>query len=200
MISSSELAKSIVNDLDQNAYTTWHDANKILSAINGACAFLLAWGRWPWNLTLWQKTSNTKTDSWTFDHDIFYPYWWELDWSIIDSTNIPIVWLDREESNKFYVNENVVRTKEEWLNLSLLYHRGHKKIVSLWNDDINIPYTMFQALVHLSLWIIYPGWMDIWSSLSNQNYNMAKEIISVYAKAYWFNLQPKSVEASPIYR
>lgn len=200
MISSSELAKSIVNDLDQNAYTTWHDPAKILMTMNSACNYLLAYARWPRSLKLAQQAEADPTDTWTFNHDIFYPYRWELDWVNIDPTNIPIVWLDREESNKFYVVENSVRTKETWKNLSLLYHRWHEKLMSIWNDDIDLPYSMFQALVHLCLWMIYPGGMDVGSTLANQNYNMAKEILWVYTKAYGFNLQPKSAEASPIYR
>jgi len=91
MISSSELAQNIVNDLDQNAYTTWHDPNKILRAINGACNFVLAYARRPRSLTLGEKTEATAKDIFTFDHELFYPYWGELDGENIKITNIPIV-------------------------------------------------------------------------------------------------------------
>jgi hypothetical protein len=43
MISSSKLAISIANDLDQNAYTSWYNDPKILDAINSACNFVLAY-------------------------------------------------------------------------------------------------------------------------------------------------------------
>lgn len=199
MISSSELAKTIVSDLDQNAYTTWHDEQKILRAINSACDFVLAFGRWPWSLKLTKISNTTKTDTFTFPHAIFYPYWWQLDDSIIESTNVPIVWLESEKSWTFYAVENIVRTKDQWLNLSLLYHRWHQKLQSIWNNDIDMPEAMFQVLVHVSLWFVYPWWLDVWSSLANQNFQMADKLLTTYGKAYWFNLQAKQAEAAGIY-
>lgn len=199
MISSSELAQNIVNDLDQNAYTTWHDPNKILRAINSACNFVLAYARRPRSLTLWEKNETTATDIFTFNHELFYPYRWELDWEKIKITNIPIVWLESEEDDSFYVNQNTLRTKTAGLKLNVLYHRWHEKITSLWNNDINMPDTMFQVLTHVALWFVYPGGMDVGSSLANQNYQMAQTLLGIYTKAYGFNLQPGQVEAAGIY-
>lgn len=199
MISSSELAQNIVNDLDQNACTTWHDPNKILRAINSACNFLLAYARRPRSLTLWEQTVTTATDIFTFNHELFYAYRGELDWETIKRTNIPIVWLESESDDAFYVNQNTLRTKTKWLKLSVLYHRWHEKLTSLWNNDINMPDTMFQVLTHISLWFIYPGGMDVGASLANQNYQMAQTLLGVYTKAYGFNLQPEQVEAAGIY-
>ena len=123
MISSSELAQNIVNDLDQNAYTTWHDPNKILRAINGACNFVLAYARRPRSLTLGEKTETTAQDIFSFNHELFYPYRGELDGETIKITNVPIVGLESESDNSFYVNQNTLRTKTKGLKLNVLYHR-----------------------------------------------------------------------------
>jgi len=199
MISSSLLAGSIVNDLDQNAYTTWHDQSKIIGAINSACSFVLAYGRRPRNLEMAHKEESTAVDTFSFPYEIYYPYWAELDWDYYERTNTPIVWLNTESNWTFYVNWWTIKFKDKWKKANLLCHRGHEKIQSLWNDDINMPDTMFQVLVHVSLWFIYPWGLDIWSSLSNQNYQMAKTLLDTYAKAYWFNLQAEQVEAAGIY-
>jgi hypothetical protein len=62
-----------------------------------------------------------------------------------------------------------------------------------------MPDTMFQVLTHVALWFVYPGGMDVGSSLANQNYQMAQTLLGIYTKAYGFNLQPGQVEAAGIY-
>ena len=199
MLSSQNLAQNIVNDLDQNAYTSWHDQTKILRGINSACSFLLAYWKRPWSLEIMKSEKDPATDEFTFDNDIFYPYRANLDWVKLKRNNIPIVWLDDEESRSFHVLGNVVKTKESWKVLQVLAHRWRKRLNSLWTNDIAMPSTMFQPLTHLALWFIYPSWLELWSSLANQHYNMAITLLDTYAKAYWFNLQPSQVEAAAIY-
>lgn len=199
MISSKQLAEQINLDLDQNAYTTWHDNKKILWAINSACNFLHMFTKRPRTLELAKKEETTVTDLFTFDHEIMFPYWIELDWDELDRTNVPLVWRDWELDSVFYVNGNVIKTWKKWKVIHLLYHRGHNKLTSLWDNDLNIPYSMQQVLLHLALWFIYPGWLDIWSSLANQNYQMAQTLLTTYWKAYWFDMQPTAAKASGIY-
>ena len=91
MISSNKLAQTINDDLDQNAYTTWHTPVKIMDAINSACSFLMAYQRWPWNLKLEQKDETNPVDAFSFDYDLFYPYWAILGEEKLERTNIPIV-------------------------------------------------------------------------------------------------------------
>jgi hypothetical protein len=50
MLSSSKLALSIYNDLDQNAFTSWHNDSEILENINDAINFISAYAKRPWNL------------------------------------------------------------------------------------------------------------------------------------------------------
>jgi hypothetical protein len=58
---------------------------------------------------------------------------------------------------------------------------------------------MFQPLIHICLWFLYPSGLDIGSSLANQHYSMAKTLLDSYAKAYGSLIQPKQLEAAAIY-
>lgn len=199
MISSSELWLDIASELDQNAYTSWHNKNKILRVINSACNYLLAYHKWPWSLVLETKTLWAKWNIFTFDHNVFNPYKWWLDENEIDPTAVPIIARLDDNTWKFYTKENIINTSEQWLKLELLYHRWHKKLTTLGNDDIDIPEEYYQALIHIALWFVYPGGMDIWSSLANQNYNMAKDLLTTYSKAFGPLIQPKQAQPSRVY-
>jgi hypothetical protein len=199
MISSSKLAISIANDLDQNAYTSWYNDPKILDAINSACNFVLAYWKWPWSLVSWEITESTAVRAFTFTHELFYPYWAYLDETEKKLTVVPIIDFLHLDTWKVYVDSNVVRTTESGLKINILYHRWHDFLTSLWIDDINMPETMFQALIHVALWFLYPGGLDIWSWLANQNYNMAKTILDTYAKAYGKSIQPEQMAPAAHY-
>ena len=98
MISSSVLALSIYNDLDQNGYTTWYDDPKILETINDAVNFVLAYTKWPWTLTseevlttaIAPATVAVPVRTFTLSNEIFYPYRAYLDEELKTQTNIPI--------------------------------------------------------------------------------------------------------------
>jgi len=199
MISSSQLGLDICSELDQNAYTSWHNPQKILRVINSACNYVLAYWKWPWSLKVWDITLPVAGKSFTFDHNIFYPYWAYLDEKKLDPTVVPLMWFLDDNTWKYYVNGNIVTTTEAGKNLKLLYHNWHNKITSLGNNDIDIPEEFYQALIHVALRFVYPGGLDIWSSLANQNYNMAKDLLTAYAKAYWPLIQPKQAEMARIY-
>jgi len=200
MLSSSELGQTICNDLDQNAYTTWYDSPKILKAINSACNYVRAYAKRPWNLEHWHKVETALVSSFTFDHNIFYPYRAYLDGEKKDITAVPIVDFLHEDTKKIYVKWNIVKTTEPWKVLDILYHAWYKKITSLATNDIDIPDELEQALIHVSLRFIYPGGMDLWSTLANQHFNQAKELLTTYAKAYGPSVQPKQAEPAAIYR
>lgn len=193
------LAEQIVLDLDQNAYTTWHDQKKILAVINAACEFLFAYTQRPWTLTMWEIEQTNPETIFTFDEDILFPYRAELDWKELERTNIPIVGRMWEKVGTFFIFGDTIRTKDKWKKMQALYHRWHVPLTSLGTDDIDAPSTMNQVLLHLALWFIYPGGMDLGASLANQNYQMAQELLTVYSKAYGFDLQPSAVKTHRIY-
>jgi hypothetical protein len=199
MISSSLLAISIANDLDQNAYTSWHDSPKILDVINSACNFILAYGKWPWSLVLWEIIDPLAVRAFVFTHEIYYPYRAYLDESLKEMTVIPIVDFLHQDTGKVYIDWQVVRTTEPGKKLNILYHRWHDFLTTLWIDDINMPATMFQALIHVSLWFIYPGGLDIGAWLANQNFIAAKAILDTYAKAYGKSIQPENMAPAARY-
>lgn len=201
MISSSQLAASIYADLDQNAYTTWHDDPKILEAINNAVDFVLAYARWPRSLKHDEIISTTPTSVFTLTCSAFSPYRAYLGEEEKNLSNTPIIsFLDVSWTNKAYVYENTISFSETWLKANVLYHKWHTHLTSLWSNDIDMPSTMKQALLHVVLWFVYPGWLDMWSTLANQNYNQAKTLLDTYAKAYWQALMAKKAEPSNIYR
>lgn len=198
MISSSDLAKKIWYDLDQNAYTSWHDAQEIISVINSACEFLLAYTRRPRSLCLSEVSLQTAWNLFTLPSEIFYPYWADIDGKSISPTNIPIVWLANEDSCSFYAVWNTVKTKTLGKDLKLLYHRWHNPITSLAENDLDFPHSMFEVLKHLALWFIYPSGLDLWATLANNHYNMATALLWPYSKAYWFNLQAQWISPRSI--
>jgi len=199
MLSSSVLWQSISDDLDQNAYTTRHWAPKVLRAINSACNFVRAYYRRPRTLVWWNLESATAVKEFTFDHNLFYPYRAYLDEEAKDITNIPIIDFINKENGKIYIQWNVVKTTEAGKKLTILYHAWHKKIEFIWVNDINMPDEMEQCLLHIALWFIYPWGMDLWASLANQNYQMAKTLLDTYSDAYWKQIQPKAIQPSPFY-
>lgn len=201
MISSQNLAKDIALDLDQNAYTTWYDAPKILRAINSACEFIQSYMKRPRTLVLETKQLNWTdvTDTFTLDNEVLYPYWAELNEVRLDRTNIPLIWRVHEPVNSFYVSWNTIKTSGMWNRLDVLYHKWFKALQSLWYNDIDMPWSMWQVLLHTALWFMYPSGLDIWSSLANQHYQMVMTLLDNYGKAYWFDLQPDNARASSIY-
>ena len=199
MISSKQLAISITNDLDQNAYTSWHDSPKILDAINDACNFVLAYAKRPWSLESWEIILTVKWRSFKFAHELFYPYRAYLDERLVDITLIPIIDFLHKDTGKVYVDLDTVKTTDDGLKLNILYHRWHVPLLSLWTDDIDIPRSMFQAITHVALRFVYPGGLDIGAGMANQNFNMAKALLDTYAKAYWKSVQPKDMQPSAIY-
>ena len=199
MISSALLAQDISLDLDQNAYTTWYDSPKILRAINSACEFIQSYMKWPRTLVLETKQLTNATDTFTLDNEVLYPYWAELNEIRFDRTNIPLIWRKHEPVKSFYVSWNVIKTSDTWTRLDILYHKWFKALTSLWYNDIEMPWTMWQLLLHTALWFIYPSGLDIGSSLSNQHYNMVLTLLQSYGKAYGFDMQPEAAKAISIY-
>lgn len=199
MISSALLAQDISLDLDQNAYTTWYDSPKILRAINSACEFIQSYMKWPRTLVLETKQLTDATDTFTLDNEVLYPYWAELNEIRFDRTNIPLIWRKHEPVKSFYVSWNVIKTSDVWTRLDVLYHKWFKALTSLWYNDIEMPWTMWQLLLHTALWFMYPSGLDIGSSLSNQHYNMVLTLLQSYGKAYGFDMQPEAAKAISIY-
>lgn len=199
MLSSSQVSILVSNDLDQNAYTSWHTGPKILNAISNAVNFILAYHKRPWSLVSAEQTVPSPTDQFTLDTEIFYPYWAYIDEKPLEHTAIPIVDFINKESCKFYVYDKVVKTSEAGIKFNMLYHRWHNKLTSIGDDDINLPDNMEQALIHVVLRYMYPSWLDLWASLSNQHFNMAKTILDTYKKAYWTLIQPKDIIPSRVY-
>lgn len=201
MISSQDLALAIFNDLDQNGYTSAYDDSAILGMINDAANFVCAYAKRPWTLTSEEILLTAKARTFTAKNEIFYPYSIYLDEQEKTLTDIPILptFLTQDGSNKAYVIDNTVHFSEEWLKVNILYHKWWNTLTHLWTNDMFFSRAMFKALQHIALWFIYPSWLDIGSSLANQHFQMAKTILDTYAKAYWFNIQPKKLEAAGIY-
>ena len=201
MISSSYVASILYNDLDQNAYTSWYDDNKILQVINSACNYICAYGKRPWTLKSEEILLTVKSNTFTATSEIFFPYWAFLDEEEKTITNVPIFpsFRNVDGANKAYVSDGVVTTSEQWLKLNILYHKWFNKLKILGADDIFFPAALEQAVIHVCLWFLYPSGLDIGSTLANQHFNMADKLLSTYAKAYGFLIQPKNVEAANIY-
>lgn len=201
MLSSSKLALSIYNDLDQNAFTSWHNDSEILENINEAINFVSAYAKRPWNLYHEEIILPNSSQQFTAWFEIFHPYWVYLDEQEQTISNIPMLpsFDARKESGRAYIWEKIIQTSETWKKINILYHKWHNAITSLWNDDINIPRAMKKAIHHIALRFSYPSGLEIWASLANQHFQMATTILDTYAKAYWDKIQPKSVQASRIY-
>ena len=157
MISSSQLSLSIANDLDQNAYTTWQTGPKILDIINSSVNFVLAYQKRPWSLVSGEMILPASGTEFLFNTEIFYPYRAYLDEHKLGKTLLPIVTFLDENTKKFYVSDRLVRTSEPGLKLNMLYHRGHAHLLAFGTNDIDVPFTIYQAIVHVALWFIYPS-------------------------------------------
>lgn len=202
MISSSALALSIYNDLDQNGYTSWYDDPKILETIIDAANFVCAYAKRPFTLVSEEKILTDAAKTFTLNNEVFFPYSIYVDEQEKNMTTIPIMpyFVTTDWANKIYIHENIIDTSEAWKKVNILYHRWFNIITTLWTNDMFFPRTMYKAIIHIALWFLYPSGLDIGSSLANQHYQMAKTILDTYAKAYGSMIQPKKLEASSIYK
>jgi hypothetical protein len=125
MISSSDLALAIYNDLDQNGYTSAADDSAILQLICDAANFVCAYAKRPFTLVSEEHILPTASKTFTVDNEIFFPYAIHLDEEEKFITNIPIMpyFITADGSNKTHVLENVVNFSESGKKINILYHK-----------------------------------------------------------------------------
>jgi len=191
--------------LQQNAETAFFPNDYILEVVNKSLIYIYNYCDWSWTLVVDKVDVNEPTDTFKMHFQIYKPYIFSLDKREYKRTNIPIDFMNypvKWNSALYWYNTkwDMVKFAKEGKSVLWVYHRWapqYDKIDPQYTIDI--PTDMLAALEMCVLRYLHPGWFEQWAQLSNQYFNMMKEILDRQKKIYWFTLKPEDLRLDRIY-